>query len=63
MNDLIYAGHIKRISIAELKRLAGDQFTEKEYEEDCQKVYTLFKNGSSNNRYFDSYMNKMKYGV
>ena len=38
MNDIVYAGHIKRISIMDLKRMAGDQFTEKEYEELARKV-------------------------
>ena len=28
-SDLVYTGHIKRLRIMELKRLAGDQFTEK----------------------------------
>ena len=60
MNDLMYAGHIKRISIAELKRLAGDQFTEEDYEEIAKKS-TRYSAGSSNKGYFDSYMNKMKY--
>ena len=38
MNDLVYAGHIKRISIMDLKRMAGDEFTDKEYEELARKV-------------------------
>ena len=60
MNDLIYAGHIKRISIAELKRLAGDQFTEEDYEKIAKKS-TRYSARSSNKGYFDSYTNKMKY--
>ena len=31
--DLVYAGHVKRITIQELKRLAGDRFTEEQYKE------------------------------
>ena len=31
LNDLTYAGHIKTISIQELKRVAGDQLTEDDY--------------------------------
>lgn len=31
MKDLRYAGHIEQVSIAELKRLAKDQFTEEQY--------------------------------
>jgi len=38
MNDIVYGGHIKRISIMDLKRKAGDEFTEKEYEELARKV-------------------------
>jgi len=30
MNDLNYAGHIKSISVSELKRIAGDQLSEKD---------------------------------
>lgn len=30
-SDLVYAGHVKRLPIQELKRLAGDEFTEDEY--------------------------------
>jgi imidazoleglycerol phosphate synthase glutamine amidotransferase subunit HisH len=33
-SDIIYAGHMKRMSISELKRIAGDQFTEEQYETD-----------------------------
>ena len=29
--DMMYAGHIKRMPIHELKRLAGDQLTEEDY--------------------------------
>tara|TARA_R110002020_G_scaffold475633_1_gene711420 strand:+ start:1290 stop:3704 length:2415 start_codon:yes stop_codon:yes gene_type:complete len=32
MNDLVYAGHTKKITIGELKRLAGDSFDEESYE-------------------------------
>jgi len=30
-SDLVYAGHIKYIPLQELKRIAGDQFTEEDY--------------------------------
>ena len=36
--DIVYAGSVKRIPIQELKRLAGDQFTEEEYKKIAQKV-------------------------
>jgi len=32
-SDMYYAGHVEQISIGELRRIAGDSFTEKEYEE------------------------------
>tara|TARA_R110000796_G_scaffold23944_3_gene68508 strand:+ start:2094 stop:4544 length:2451 start_codon:yes stop_codon:yes gene_type:complete len=38
MDDIVYAGHIKRMSIMDLKRMAGSEFTEKEYEEMAKKV-------------------------
>ena len=38
MSDIVYAGHLKRISIQELKRQAGDQITEKQYETIAQTV-------------------------
>tara|TARA_R100000664_G_scaffold27146_1_gene37659 strand:+ start:7083 stop:9530 length:2448 start_codon:yes stop_codon:yes gene_type:complete len=47
MNDIVYGGHIKRISIMELKRKAGDQFTEKEYEELARKVMNKTYNDQS----------------
>tara|TARA_R100000231_G_scaffold32627_4_gene28479 strand:+ start:1360 stop:3798 length:2439 start_codon:yes stop_codon:yes gene_type:complete len=32
MDDLSYAGHVKSVTIAELKRLAGDELSEKDFE-------------------------------
>lgn len=43
-SDLIYAGHVRRISISELKRLAGDEFTEDDY----KKIQKLATRGSGN---------------
>ncbi len=60
MNDLIYAGHVKRISISELKRLAGSQFDEKDYEKIAKKS-SRYNQGSSNKGYYDSSLNRMKY--
>lgn len=37
-DDLVYAGHIKTITISELKRLAGDQLSEEDYEKISQKA-------------------------
>jgi len=49
-SDLIYAGHVKRISIAELKRLAGDQFSEDEY----KKIQTLATRNNTSGGPYDS---------
>jgi len=37
-NDLVYAGHVRYIPIQDLKRMAGDQFTEEEYKEIAKKA-------------------------
>lgn len=64
MNDLTYAGHIKRISIQELKRLAGDQFTEEEYAKMASGAAGVNGNDSSklNYQYFDDYLKRNVYG-
>ncbi len=63
-SDLVYAGHIKRMSIMELKRLAGDQFTEKEYTEMAQSVMNKHSNSAERftEKYYDKQLNKYKYG-
>jgi hypothetical protein len=43
-NDMIYAGHIKTISIQELKRIAGHELTE----EDFKKIAAAVKNKDGN---------------
>lgn len=37
-DDLVYAGHVKYITIGELKRIASDQFTEEEYKKIAQSA-------------------------
>ena len=37
-SDLVYAGHVRHIPIQELKRMAGDQFTEEEYKKIAQQA-------------------------
>lgn len=37
-SDLVYAGHVRYIPIQELKRIAGDQFTEEDYKEIAQRA-------------------------
>tara|TARA_R110001632_G_scaffold91402_1_gene195958 strand:- start:62 stop:2473 length:2412 start_codon:yes stop_codon:yes gene_type:complete len=46
-SDMVYAGHIKRISIMELKRLAGSQFTEEQYQKIAKTVMNRFGNNAS----------------
>lgn len=64
MNDLTYAGHIKRISIQELKRLAGDQFTEDDYQKMAQGAAGMNGNDSSklSYQYYDDYLRRTIYG-
>jgi len=64
LNDLTYAGHIKRISIQELKRLAGDEFTEQDYAKMAQGAAGVNGNDSSklNHQYFDDYLKRNVYG-
>lgn len=64
MSDIVYAGHVKHISIAELKRIAGDEFTEKEYEEIANKAKAKSFNDTSkfSSRSYDKVSGSMKYG-
>ena len=63
-SDLVYAGSIKRIPIHELKRLAGDQIDENQYEEIAKKVKD--KMGNDPNKIYQSQYNerlqRMTYG-
>lgn len=63
-SDMIYAGHVRRVSIQELKRLAGDQFDEEEYKEIAKQAQKKMGYDSSrlNQSSYDSYLEKMKYG-
>ena len=38
LSDIVYAGHVSRISIQELKRKAGDQISEEKYQEIAKSV-------------------------
>lgn len=49
-SDMIYAGHVKRISISELKRLAGDELTEDDY----KKIQKLATRGTRSGGPYDS---------
>lgn len=67
--DLVYAGHIKSIPLQELKRIAGDQLSDEEYEKIAQtvakrnqydtasvKAYSNSNNFASNRNGYDQYM-------
>ena len=63
-SDLVYAGHIKRISIQELKRVAGDQFSEEHYEKIGKTVMNKYGNNASRfmDNYYDQRLNRYNYG-
>ena len=62
--ELNYAGHIKKVSIAELRRLAGDELSEEDLEKIASKVKGRDGNDSSkySKKHFDQTLNKMTYG-
>ena len=63
-SDLVYAGHIKRISIQELKRIAGDQFSEEQYQKIGKTVMNKYGNDSSRfmENYYDQRLSRYNYG-
>jgi hypothetical protein len=62
--DLVYAGHVKTMTIEELKRTAGNDFTEEEFEKIAKSVAGKFNNDSSvfGRKYHDDKRDRMKYG-
>ena len=54
-DDLIYAGHIKKISISELKRIASHELTEEDFKEIAKK--SRGKNGNDASKYEKKYFN------
>lgn len=62
--DLVYAGHIKRIPIQELKRIAGDQLTEEDYKQIANKVKDKYSNDASryNSSHYDDRYMRTTYG-
>jgi len=62
--DLVYAGHIKKITIQELKRIAGDQITEEGYKKIAEKVKNKYDNKSSRmtDRLYDHVSQKETFG-
>ena len=63
-SDLIYAGHIKKISISELKRIARDEFTEEEYAKIAQGVKNKYQNRADklSYKYYDQTLDQTTYG-
>ena len=63
-SDLIYAGHVKKISISELKRIARDELTEDDYEKIAQKVKNKYQNRADklSYKYYDETLDKTTYG-
>jgi hypothetical protein len=64
MNDLTYAGHVKRITISELKRLAGDEFTEQEYDQMARNVQNKYANDPNklSHSYYDRNLQRTIFG-
>lgn len=64
MNDLTYAGHVKRITISELKRLAGDEFTEEEYTQMARNVQNKYANDPNklSHSYYDRNLQRTIFG-
>lgn len=64
MDDLVYAGSMRTVSIQELKRMAGDDLTEEQYKEVAKFAKDRKGNDSSKftQSYYDQYMNRNVYG-
>ena len=64
MNDLVYAGHVKTITISELRRLAGGQFQEEELKDIARKTASRknYDTSSFNSIVYDERLDKTRYG-
>ena len=62
--DLTYAGHVKYVPIHELKRMAGDQFTEEEFKEIANKAQKKYgyDAGKMNQSSYDRVNNQSNFG-
>lgn len=62
--DLVYAGHIKYMTILELKRIAGDKFTEEEYKKIAMEAAKSNSYDTTNfhTTRYDSINNRNSYG-
>jgi hypothetical protein len=63
-SDLIYAGHIKKISISELKRIARNEFNEEQYAKIAQSVKNKYQNRADkiSYKYYDETLDRTTYG-
>ena len=63
-SDLIYAGHVKKISISELKRTAGNDLSEDQFEKIAQSVKNKYQNRADklSYKYYDQTLDKTTYG-
>lgn len=64
MNDLTYAGHIRKMTIQELKRIAGDDLTEEQYEKLAKSVQSKYTNDPAKmyQNQYDSSTTKTSFG-
>ena len=62
--DLIYAGHIKKISIQELKRISAGELTEEDFKKIAEKSKGRNGNDSSkyNKKHYNDTLGRMAYG-
>ena len=62
--DCVYMGHIQRMSIQELKRIAGDQFTEDQYKKMAETVANKLGNNADRlmDMHFDPSLTSYNYG-
>ena len=62
-SDLVYAGHIRTISIQELKRIAGDELTEEQYQEIARKTKGNYDSDAKMSQvYYDETLGRNVYG-
>ena len=62
--DVVYAGHMRRMSISELRRVAGDQITEDQMAEIAKKAQKKYGYDISkiNESSYDEYLKRYKFG-
>lgn len=63
-SDMVYAGHIKRMTIQDLKRKAGNEFSEEEFERIASSVRHRYNNNPNKmtHSYYDRNLDKTTYG-